>query len=90
MQAVIYDIMTHGAMKATHFHVETFCGQNQAHSSKRIRIRQVTLKAPILERHIRRAEVSIRQRRTRSSRKTLPRNERLLTATRARETKSAM
>jgi hypothetical protein len=53
---------------------------------ERVRLSQVTLKAPILEWHIRRAEISVRQRRTRSSRKTFPSNKRLLPTTRTRET----
>jgi hypothetical protein len=57
--------------------------------SKRIRFSKVTRKVPILERHVRRAEISVRQCRARSSRKTLPSNKRLLPAARARETKSA-
>jgi hypothetical protein len=57
--------------------------------SKRVRIGQVARKAPILERHIRVAEIGVRQRRTRSSRKALPSNKRLLATARARETKSA-
>jgi hypothetical protein len=57
--------------------------------SERIRLGQIARKVPILERHIRRAEISVGQRRARSSRKTLPSNERLLPTSRARETKSA-
>jgi hypothetical protein len=57
--------------------------------SKRIRFSKVTRKVPILERHIRRAKISVGQRRARSSRKTFPSNKRLLATSRARETKSA-